>query len=258
VYRVKHVLWSQARAVKIFQDKEDDNWFHDLNSLTFLRDPNIVTMFYILYENSDRSQSRRPIGYIMELMAQSADDRFECSLKQLLNLFEQVASALACAHENGIIHFDVKPGNILFDETRTVAKLCDFGFAHKLKSLSMSATSSSGLSACQGGSLLFLAPEVFIDFMAPEVLSDKNFGSSPLLKLCDIFSFGKTMWKLLHQSRGMPFVLPLPFFADVHIPSDLKDLILQCTLVEPMNRPQSMSEVLVRLQRIRSLIETEP
>ena len=241
MYRVKHALWSQARAVKIFQDKEDDTWLQDLNSLTFLRDPNIVTMFYILYENSDRSQSRRPIGYIMELMAQSAADRFECSLKQLLSLFEQVASALACAHENGIIHFDVKSDNILLDETCTVAKLCDFGFAHKLKSLSMSLRSSSVLNVAQRGTMMYIPPEV---------LSDENFESSPLLKLCDIFSFGKTMWKLLHQSRGMPFVLPLPFFADVPIPSDLKDLIRQCTEVEPKDRPQSMSEVLTRLQRM--------
>jgi len=239
------MFWGQAHAVKIFQDKEDgDAWRRDLNSLTFLTHPNIVRIFYVVYENSvDRSQLRNPIGYVMELMAQSAADRFECTFPQLLNLFEQVARALTFAHENGVIHFDIKPDNILLDESCTVAKLCDFGLAHKLKSLSMSAASSSSITtAGQRGTLLF---------MAPESLNDENFESSPRLKLCDIFSFGKTMWKLLHQSqtRSTPLSLPLCFYVDV--PSDMKDLVLQCTKEDPSERPQRMSLVLERLQYIR-------
>jgi eukaryotic-like serine/threonine-protein kinase len=253
VYRVDHDIfsaWGQALAVKIFQDKEDSQaWRRDLNSLTFLTHPNIVRIVYILYENSDdRSQLRRPIGYVMELMAQSAADliaqlaagRFECTLPQMLNLFVQVARALTFAHENGVIHFDVKPDNILLDESCTVAKLCDFGLAHKLKSLSMSARSSSFANAKQRGTWGYIAPEA----------DDENFESSPLLKLCDVFSFGKTMWQLLHPSRSMPLTLPLKFYA-AHLPTALTELILQCTSEDLSNRPQMMSQVLMMLQRIQ-------
>jgi len=168
VYRAEHKLWGQALAVKIFRESEDDAaWRRDLNSLTFLTHPNIVRMCYILCENhDDRSRLLPPVGYITELMAQSAADSFECSLTRLLNLFEQIARALTFAHDNGVIHFDVKPDNILLDETCSVAKLCDFGLAHKLKSLSMSVRSSSVVSAGQRGTLLF---------MAPEALNDHNF-----------------------------------------------------------------------------------
>ncbi len=243
MYKVEHMYWGNAHAVKIFQDKADgEAWRRDLNSLTFLTHPNIVRMFYVIYENSDdRSLLRIPIGYVMELMAQSAADRFECTLPQLLNLFEQVARALTFAHENGVIHFDVKPDNILLDESCTVAKLCDFGLSHKFKSLSMSAGSSSSVTtAAQRGTLLF---------MAPEALNGGNLESSPRLKLFDIFSFGKTMWQLLHQSRSTQVSLPLRFHVDV--PSDLRELVLECTEEDPSHRPQKMSDVLERLQSIR-------
>lgn len=108
----------------------------------------------------------------------------------------------------------------------------------------MSVRSSSVVSAGQRGTVLF---------MAPEALNDENFESSPLLKLCDIFSFGKTMWQLLHPTRSMQLSLPLRFSDDV--PSDLKELVLQCTKEEPLERPQAMSEVMERLGRIRSVME---
>jgi serine/threonine-protein kinase len=247
---VENKYWGKALAVKIFQDKEDSQaWRRDLNSLTFLTHPNIVHMYFILYETDrNRSQLRRPVGYVMELMAQSAAVPFECTSIQLLNLFEQIACALAFAHENGVIHFDVKPDNILLDESCTIAKLCDFGLAHKLKSLSMSAVSSSFANEKgQRGTMFYMAPEAF---------SNENFESSPILKLCDILSFGKTMWQLLHQSLPMPLTLPLRF-SNVNVHQSLKELILQCTQEEPFERPQNMLEVLERLKLIRLEMERE-
>ena len=244
MYKVEHMYWGNAHAVKIFQDKADgEAWRRDLNSLTFLTHPNIVRMFYVIYENSDdRSQLRIPIGYVMELMAQSAADRFECTLPQLLNLFEQVATALTFAHEKGIIHFDVKPDNILLDESCTVAKLCDFGLAHKFQSLSMSAGSSSSITtAAQRGTLLF---------MAPEALNGGSLESSPRLKLFDIFSFGKTMWQLLHPTLDVMPGSTLEVSAE-GIPPDLKLIVEQCTHMNFKLRPQKMSLVLERLQHVQ-------
>jgi serine/threonine protein kinase len=142
VYRVKY--WGQCLAVKVFHDTAEGRaWRRELNSLTFLTHVNIVRMFYIVYETlDDRNQCRPPVGYAMELMAMSAADRRDYTLDQLLNVFEQVASALAFCHERGVIHFDVKPENILLDESGSVAKLCDFGCAHRLQNAAASASSS--------------------------------------------------------------------------------------------------------------------
>ena len=252
MYKVELMYWGNAHAVKIFQDKADgEAWRRDLNSLTFLTHPNIVRMFYVIYENSDdRSQLRIPIGYVMELMAQSAADlmaelaagRFECTFKQLLNLFVQVARALTFAHENGVIHFDIKPDNILLDESVTVAKLCDFGLAHKLKNASDSARSSSSLSAQRRGTVFYMAPETFL----------KKFEDSPReqLFLCDIYSFGKTMWQLLHPTLDVMPGSTFEVSAD-GIPPDLKQIVEQCTQVDFKLRPQKMSLVLDRLQHVQ-------
>ncbi len=212
-------------------------WRNDLNSLTILTHPNIVRMYFVVYERTeDRAQSRRPVGYGMELMASSAADRADYTLEQLLSIFEQIAGALTDCHENGVVHFDVKPENILLDGACKVAKLCDFGFAHKLKSSSNSAHSISALG--NRGTVYYQAPETF----------DLNFESSPSAKLCDVYSFGKTMWKLLHPSQGIVPNSCSPVTA-AGVPLALKELIEQCTKREMKDRPQ-MSDVLERLKRI--------
>jgi serine/threonine protein kinase len=228
--------WGQSLAIKVFHDTAEGRaWRRELNSLTFLTHANIVRMFYIVYDTlDDRSQCRPPVGYAMELMALSAADRRVYTLDQLLILFEQIASALAFCHEHGVIHFDVKPENILLDDTCSVAKLCDFGHAHKLQNAAASASSS----VVQGlrGTLLYMAPEAF----------RPDFKNSPRDKLCDVYSFGKTMWKLLHPSRDVELNRALPVDADV--PPALKQLIEQCTMDDADRRPQDMSEVLERIQ----------
>ena len=235
VYRVKHWQWGQPLAVKVFHDTvERHAWRRELNSLTFLSHPNIVRMLYIVYETlDDRSQCRVPVGYVMELMAMSAAERRDYTLDQLLNVFVQIARALAFSHERGVVHFDVKPENILLDESCSVAKLCDFGCAHRLKR----EASSTTVSVIQGqmrGTQLYMAPEVFRG----------KFEDAP--QLCDIYSFGKTMWKLLHPSRDVELNRALPVDADV--PPALKQLIEQCTMDDANQRPQHMSEVLERIQ----------
>ncbi len=200
-------------------------------------------MFYIVYETlADRSESFTPVGYAMELMDRSAADRCEYSLDQLLNIFEQIASALAFSHQFGVIHFDVKPGNILLNAACTVAKLCDFGCAHKLRSVAASATAS--MVGHWRGTLDYVAPEAY----------HGDFESSP--HLCDVYSFGKTMWKLLHPSR---VVDPLSECkVTVEVPSVLKELVEQCTLRDATKRPQDMSGVLEWLQGVSAVPDEPP
>jgi TPR repeat protein len=245
VYRVKHWQWGQSLAVKVFHVLHDPAkrlaWRRELNSLTFLSHANIVRMMYIVYETlDDRNQCRAPVGYAMELMALSAAERRDYTLDQLLNMFLHIASALAFCHQHGVIHFDVKPENILLDESCSVAKLCDFGCAHKLQSAVLSMTAS----VVQGqmrGTQLYMAPEVFLG----------KFNDAP--QLCDIFSFGKTMWKLLHPDRAVEINRVFPVVADV--PAALKQLVEQCTMDDPAKRPQHMSEVAIRLQNMTSSIK---
>ena len=246
VYRVQY--WGQALAVKIFHENvEGSTWRRELNSLTHLSHTNIVRIFYVVYDSmDDRKLSKAPVGYAMELMHQSLDDYLDCSIPDCLQIFKQIASALAFAHEQGIVHFDVKPDNILLDDTRTLAKLCDFSCAHTLHATSITARKSL-LDGKLRGTLLYMAPEAFDGIMEDPAASSSDLALQA--KLCDVYSFGKTMWKLIHPSGKMYPQSECAVTAEV--PLVLKHLVEQCTKRLPRERPQSMSDVLKRLEDIQ-------
>jgi serine/threonine protein kinase len=153
------VYYNQQLAVKVFECEDAEAWRRELKSLTFLSHRNIVRIFYIVYESeNDQRRATRPSCYAMELMTRSAGDEIEWSLLQLLCVFEQIAAALSFCHDHEIVHFDVKPENILLDDSCMTAKLCDFGHAHKLRSI-VDSVSASVVSGMQRGTLSYMAPE---------------------------------------------------------------------------------------------------
>ncbi len=165
-------------------------------------------------------------------------------IHRYLILLEQIATALSFAHEQGVVHFDVKPHNILLNETCSVAKLCDFGCAHKLQS-DAAAAIRSVVSGSSRGTIMYMAPEAH----------DLRSVLSTNFKLCDVFSFGRTIGELLYRfqtaASGLPRsepTLPVPF-------KELNELVDECTQKNPAQRPQSMSDVLLRLKNIREYLE---
>ncbi|MBF6221300.1 protein kinase [Nocardia abscessus] len=101
-------------------------------------------------------------------------------LTQVARIGEQVASALIVAHQAGIVHRDVKPGNILLDDHGTV-KITDFGISRATGDVTLTET---GL-IC--GTAAYLAPEVAR-------------GSDPS-PASDVFALGAT---LFHALEGEP------------------------------------------------------
>lgn len=101
-------------------------------------------------------------------------------LTQVARIGTQVASALIAAHQAGIVHRDVKPGNVLLDEHGTV-KITDFGISRAAGDVTLTET---GLIS---GTAAYLAPEVAR-------------GSDPT-PAADVFSLGAT---LFHALEGEP------------------------------------------------------
>src|SRR5262249_2294447 len=94
---------------------------------------------------------------------------------------EQVAGALDAAHRAGLVHRDVKPGNILLAEPGDHAYLCDFGLAKR----------TSSLSTTQAGSFLGS-----VDYCAPEQIQ-----GAPVDARTDVYSLGCV---LFHCLTGEP------------------------------------------------------
>lgn len=114
-----------------------------------LRHPNVIRIF-------DTGEFEGRFCTIMELAADgSLADRLKIDrpmpLTAILPIVDQIASALNYVHRQGIIHKDIKPGNILLDGERAI--LSDFGIARVMGEQIITATSSAA------GSVVYMSPE---------------------------------------------------------------------------------------------------
>ena len=91
-----------------------------------------------------------------------------CSLEQAKSIIRQASNGVAIAHENGLVHSDIAPLNILHDTTGTTYKLSDFGYLKILDSVLVS-QGSGPLPA--GGRRYFMPPA---HWMAPEQINEST------------------------------------------------------------------------------------
>src|SRR6266571_1719583 len=133
-----------------------------------------IAMQYIEGETLDARIKRKPL-----------------ELKQSLTLASQIADALAEAHSRGIIHRDIKPGNIMIT-SRGQAKVMDFGLARVIAGAVVSEAETQSLLTTPGtivGTMPYMSPEQ----VRVEVLDGRS----------DIFSFGVVLYEML--SGRQPF-----------------------------------------------------
>ena len=119
--------------------------------------------------------------------AQRLDAEGPMDLAVVTSIVEQIGGALSAAHAAGVIHRDVKPANILFDDDGG-AFLADFGIA--VGPMSTDAVVSRQLEAAEAASLTNVSPE--------------QLGAGPVTSRSDIYALALTVYQLLtgpHQSR---------------------------------------------------------
>ncbi|MEO8268500.1 MAG: serine/threonine-protein kinase, partial [Aureliella sp.] len=153
------------------------------------------------------------------------------------------ASALQYAHEQKVIHRDVKPSNLMITAESNI-KLLDLGLA---QILDLKVEESLTQTNQALGTLAY---------MAPEQLS----GRHPITQQSDIFSLGVTLHELLTGQR--PFERPglLPLVSDLKsirpdVDDELNVLVASMLSLNPSERPASMSEVVSRLSSVASSAE---
>lgn len=135
---------SSARASTV------DEALAEARTSSMLAHPNIVRMYDF---ESDSRYSYLVMEYVDGLSLADILSRVEggvLTFDECAHLIDSVASALAYAHENGVLHLDIKPANILIDRSGTV-KLGDFGMA--------SLASAAGFGGARGGTVGYMPPE---------------------------------------------------------------------------------------------------
>jgi len=143
----------------------------------------------------------------------------------------QLLSALAEAHAHGVVHRDVKPGNVLVDEAGN-ARLCDFGVAryHAAARARLTATGNSL------GTLLYMAPEQRIDAHRADLTSD-------------LYSVGTLLYRLLCDANAADlFIAPRGDTRWLALPEAARDVVFRATRATPDERwpnARAMAEALL-------------
>jgi tetratricopeptide (TPR) repeat protein len=217
-----------------------------------LNHPNVA----VVYDVGEADQEGRRISYIaMEhvpgrtLAAILAEGPLEAAAA--LRLLRQVAEALADAHEHGIVHRDVKPGNVMVTE-RGLVKVLDFGLARFAPPGAEDSATWSGrhgpLDGAIAGTLAYMSPEQ----VRGGVLDARS----------DIFSLGVLVYEMLAGRRPFggknAFALvdailrepPSPLHLTVPIADALGALALRMLEKDPERRPAGLREVCAELDAI--------
>ena len=157
----------------------------------------------------------------------------------------QIADAVAFAHEQEIIHLDLKPSNIML--TRTGVKLLDFGIAELRHpdmpdSTDAIRTNTAGSGVRTPGTL---------GYMAPEQLEGRETDYRT-----DIFAFGAVLYEMFTGRRAFPHPRPNPAISTETptVPPAVDSLVARCLAQNPSERWQTVSVVLERLRDIRATV----
>jgi serine/threonine-protein kinase len=172
----------------------------------------------------------------------------ELPVNQAIRMLREIASALAYAHEHGIVHRDIKPDNVLL--SRGSAMVTDFGVA---KALSASSNAEHGGMTSLGVALGTPA------YMSPEQAS----ADPSVDHRADIYSFGVLAYELLTGQPPFAGRTPQNLLAAhmTEVPEAINKrraslapalaaLVMRCLEKRPADRPQSAGEVVHALDDI--------
>ena len=239
VYLAKDLILDRLVAIKVlrldFRQNDDAmrRFRREALSATQLTHPNIVGVY-------DVGQSQE-MNYIVMEYVEGTDLKDYVRQKGALHPIEavrimmQIVSATAAAHQNRIIHRDIKPQNILIDKEGNV-KITDFGIAVALSDTSLTQTNTLL------GSVHYLSPEQARGGMATIQT--------------DIYALGIVLYELLTGKVPFDgesavsialkhFQEPLPTIVNptAMVPQSLENIVLKATAKDPMHRYKSCYEM---------------
>lgn len=181
-----------------------------------------------------------------ESLAELLKRRGRLPVAEALPLFEQCLAGLAAAHQRGLIHRDIKPGNILLDRELGQALVADFGLVKYV---------DSGESLTVSGVIMGT-----VDYIAPEQARSLRVDARS-----DLYSLGALMYQTL--AGRLPFAADSPttmIFQHAYeqpapltevaadVPPALAAIVLRLMAKDPAQRYQSAKDVLQDLAAFRA------
>ncbi|MEB2278587.1 Stk1 family PASTA domain-containing Ser/Thr kinase [Lysinibacillus xylanilyticus] len=248
VYLAHDMILNRDVAIKILRyDFTNEDELHrrfqrEALSATSLTHPNIVSVYDV---GDDGDLHYIVMEYVQgKTLKQYIQEFAPISPARSVHIMRQLTSAIANAHENHIIHRDIKPQNILMDAEGNV-KITDFGIAMTLSATSFTQTNSVL------GTVHYLSPE-------------QARGGTATNK-SDIYALGIVLYELLtgelpfsgesavsialkHLQSETPSVRAF----DATIPQSLENVVLKATAKDASHRYSTVEEMQVDLETVLS------
>ena len=233
-----------------------ERFLREARAAAALRHPNVAAVFQF-----GASQDGSRCYYAMELVeGETLEDRVRrdgpLNAKLALEIAIQITRALGAAAAHGLVHRDLKPGNIMLtrsdaDTPELEVKVIDFGLAK--------AVADAGEMDITHGEFVG----------TPNFASPEQFGSGPVDVRSDIYSLGATLWFALTgktpfagrnieeiRSAQKSDALPIEQLKAARVPSCLRSLLKSMLAFEPAARP-GIQDLVTQVRRCSALAEIE-
>ncbi|MBN1554436.1 MAG: serine/threonine protein kinase [Phycisphaerae bacterium] len=237
IWLVRDPTTGQTRALKsVLREGEHHDRFleqtiNEYNVANRIDHPNVRKIYEI--RRIRKLVRVRELQLLMEYCpGRSVQEQRPRSLLGICSVFAQTAHALQKINENGFVHADMKPDNIIVDEEGNV-KIIDLGQACPIGTIKRRIQGSP-------------------DFIAPEQIR-----LEPLDARTDVFNFGASLyWALsgkympsLMAGGGIftPAKITPPADYNPEIPPLLNRLVMDCIQMRPEDRPKTMRDVIGRM-----------
>lgn len=256
VYKAIDSRLDRTVAIKVLPETfalNDDikqRFEREAKAISSLNHPNICTLYDVGQENGLRYLV---MEFIEGETLSAKIKRGPIPMQEFLEISIQVADALDKAHRQGLVHRDLKPGNIML--TKTGAKLLDFGLAKiQIESSTPGVQSITQTTPLTGAGTLLGT----MQYMAPEQLEGSEADTRS-----DIFAFGAVMYEMATGSKAFDGSSQASMIASIIkeeprsvteisplLPAILEQTISQCLSKDPEQRWQSMADLKRSLQWI--------
>ena len=259
VYKARDTRLERFAAIKLLRgdlahDPETHERFvREARTVAGLNHPHICTLY-------DVGQQDHADFLVMEyLEGETLHQRLErgpLPLEDVLRYAGEIADALDKAHSKGVIHRDLKPGNIML--TGTGSKLLDFGLAKLLHDVDPFAL----LSRPPAGAQTISAPGVILgtpSYMAPEQLEGKEVDART-----DIFAFGAIVHEMVTGKKAFDghggasviaaILKETPAALSQHnarVPAELERIVAKMLAKDPNNRYATAAEILTDVRTLQ-------
>ncbi len=262
VYKVRHRILEKIYAMKTISGEQVSEmaWRRlqvEAQAIARINHPNIVAIHNLGIHTFDNNQGSVPY-YVMDYLkgtnlAEILQQKRYLTLEQSLPIFIEICNGLGYAHKKGIVHRDIKPGNIVIldepDFSGARVKIVDFGIAKLAGTIDPENQKLTTIGEVFGSPL----------YMSPEQCEGKRIDARS-----DIYSLGCTFFETLTSDAPFHGKTPVETMlmhcqtapptlyeaSGLDFPDSMEDLVATLLAKEPMNRYPNLEKVSEDLQNI--------